>query len=107
MGAAARASNQASARTSLVRVAVGGEHRIDHELMGDWAEQILGDEIIRRKRRRAHGGAGDVHLLLSRDDLVYIDTGLDYTYYVQPTLFTDVAPEGGPKRGGTMTTLTG
>ena len=55
----------------------------------------------------ANGGAGDVHLLLSRDDLVYIDTGLDYTYYVQPTLFTDVAPEGGPKRGGTMTTLTG
>ncbi len=48
-----------------------------------------------------------MHLLLSRDDLVYIDTGLDYTYYVQPTLFTDVAPEGGPKRGGTMTTLTG
>ena len=31
----------------------------------------------------ADGGAGDVHLLLSRDDLVYIDTGLDYTYYVQ------------------------
>ena len=24
-----------------------------------------------------------MHLLLSRDDLVYIDTGLDYTYYVQ------------------------
>ena len=54
-----------------------------------------------------NGGAGDVHLLLSRDDLVYIDTGLDYTYYVQPEFFTDVAPEGGPKRGGTMTTLTG
>ena len=49
----------------------------------------------------------DVHLLLSRDNLVYIDTGLDYTYYVQPSLFTDVQPEGGPKRGGTMTTLTG
>ena len=38
----------------------------------------------------------DVHLLLSRDNLVYIDTGLDYTYYVQPSLFTDVQPEGEP-----------
>ena len=28
--------------------------------------------------------AGDVHLLLSNDNVVYIDTGLDYTYYVQP-----------------------
>jgi hypothetical protein len=33
--------------------------------------------------------------------------GLDYTYYVQPTVFSSVAPEGGPKRGGTLVTLTG
>ena len=51
--------------------------------------------------------AGDVHLLLSNDDVVYIDTGLDYTYYVQPTVFSAVTPEGGPKRGGTLVTLTG
>ena len=51
--------------------------------------------------------AGDVHLLLSNDDIVYIDTGLDYTYYVQPTIFSSVSPEGGPKRGDTLVTLTG
>ena len=78
---------------------------------------------------------GDVHVLLSNDDIVYIDTGLDYTYYVQPSYsivvldycasyscarllcyyryyvqpstFTDVSPQGGPKRGGTAVTLTG
>ena len=38
---------------------------------------------------------------------MYIDTGLDYTYYVQPTIFSSVSPEGGPKRGGTRVTLTG
>ena len=51
--------------------------------------------------------AGDVHLLLSNDDVVYIDTGLDYTYYVQPTSFSSVSPGGGPKRGGTKVTLRG
>ena len=40
-------------------------------------------------------------LPLSSDDLVYIDTGLDFTYYTQPSTFYDVEPEGGPKRGGT------
>ena len=33
--------------------------------------------------------------------------GLDYTYYVQPVLFSRVSPEGGPKRGGTRVTLEG
>ena len=53
------------------------------------------------------GLVGDVHLLVSNDDVVYIDTGLDYTYYNQPTLFSSVSPEGGPKRGGTRVTLSG
>ena len=51
--------------------------------------------------------SGDVHLLLSSDDAVYIDTGLDYTYYRQPTIFSGITPEAGPKRGGTRVTLTG
>ena len=55
----------------------------------------------------SEGLIGDVHLLLSNNDVVYIDTGLDYTYYVQPTVFSSVSPEGGPKRGGTRVTLTG
>ena len=33
-----------------------------------------------------------MHLLLSRDDLVYIDTGLDYTYYVQALTTTYLLP---------------
>ena len=53
------------------------------------------------------GLSGDVHLLLSSDDAVYIDTSLDYTYYLQPTIFYGITPEAGPKRGGTRVTLTG
>ena len=53
------------------------------------------------------GLSGDVHLLLSSDDAVYIDTGLDYTSYLQPTIFSGISPEAGPKRGGTRVTLTG
>ena len=60
-----------------------------------------------RKVLHGDGTAEDVHLLLSTDNVVYIDIGYDYTYYDQPTAFSQVVPEGGPKRGGTAVTLTG
>ena len=54
-----------------------------------------------RKVLHGDGTAEDVHLLLSTDNVVYIDIGYDYTYYDQPTAFSQVVPAGGPKRGGT------
>ena len=37
-----------------------------------------------RKVLHGDGTAEDVHLLLSTDNVVYIDIGYDYTYYDQP-----------------------